>query len=101
MLVYCDTGITEDSNTGETAAMQTTGNLNMMTLLTSFITATQNYSFQWKGKHVQPDIEELYIPPSGCRECVPALIRNILFRRADREPDETTSVMLQLGLELV
>lgn len=60
-------------------------------------------SLQCRCKHVQPDMEELYIAPSGCREFVPALIRTTLFRRADMEPGETTSTlplnMLQLGPE--
>lgn len=52
---------------------------------------------------MQPDIEELYISPSGYREFVPTLITTTLFRQADMEPGETTSthplIMLQLGLE--
>lgn len=43
MLVYCDSGNIEDANTGETVAMQITENLNIMTLLTCYITVSSGY----------------------------------------------------------
>lgn len=44
MLVYCDTNI-EDANTGQRVAMQITDNLNIMTLLSPYMTGTRSSFF--------------------------------------------------------
>lgn len=44
MLVYCDTNI-QDANTGETAAMQITDSLSIITLYSPYITGTSGSFF--------------------------------------------------------
>lgn len=44
MLVYCDTN-TEDAKTGQTVAMQINDNLNIMTLLSPYISGTSSSFF--------------------------------------------------------
>lgn len=86
ILVYCPTN-TEAANTGETTSPWCL----KYYVIYSFWLGLRVLPFQSRWKHVQPDIEELYISSSGCREFVPALIRATLYRLADTESGETTS----------